>query len=287
MGYGGAAVTVGEFGAFTPIGAVQVAGGGYDVAWKNTATGQYTVWSTDSNGNYLSNVFGAVSGASTALETLENTFQQDLNGDGVVGIYAAPGTTLQISNPLTGPSGSATVGAGATLELAAANSSSVTFTSSTGALELDQPSTFDGVIFGFTGNGTLSGSDQIDLKGINFNSVHDSYSNGVLTVTDGTQSAELDFNGSYTLANFKFASDGKGGTIVYDPPVTAGQGGSLPPQIMQDPGTSALNQQVALFSQQIAAAFPSSSSGGATIGAEISSAQLTQIATPIATQQHA
>ena len=185
--YGGAAVTAGEFGSgWTPIGAVQVAGGDYDVAWKDTA-GQYTVWSTDSNGNYLSNVIGASSGNSLALETLENTFQQDLNGDGVIGIYAAPGTTLQISNSLSGPSGSATIGAGATLELAAANSSSVTFNSSTGSLELDQPSTFDGVIFGFTGNGTLSGSDQIDLKGINFNSVHDSYSNGVLTVTDGTQ----------------------------------------------------------------------------------------------------
>ena len=86
MKYGGAAVTVGEFGAFTPIGAVQVAGGGYDVAWKNTATGQYTVWSTDSNGNYLSNVIGAVSGTSTALEALETTFNQDLNGDGTIGI---------------------------------------------------------------------------------------------------------------------------------------------------------------------------------------------------------
>ena len=31
------AVTVGEFGTWTPIGAVQVAGGGYDVAWQNTA----------------------------------------------------------------------------------------------------------------------------------------------------------------------------------------------------------------------------------------------------------
>ena len=118
-------------------------------------SGQYTVWSTDSNGNYLSNVIGASSGNSLALETLENTFQQDLNGDGVIGIYAAPGTTLQISNSLSGPSGSATIGAGATLELAAANSSSVTFNSSTGSLELDQPSTFDGVIFGFTGNGTF------------------------------------------------------------------------------------------------------------------------------------
>ena len=236
LSYGGAAVTTGEFAGWTAIGAVQVAGGGYDVAWENTSAGLYTVWSTNSSGNYTSNVIGAVSGSSTALETLENTFQQDLNGDGVVGIYAAPGTTLQISSPLSGPSGSATIGAGATLELAAANSSSVTFTSSTGSLELDQPSTFDGVIFGFTGNGTLSGSDQIDLKGISFSNIQDSYSNGVLTVSNGTQSAALDFNGSYVLANFEFASDGKGGTIVYDPPVTAGQGGNLQPQIMQDPG---------------------------------------------------
>jgi hypothetical protein len=85
-------------------------------------------------------------------------------------------------------------------------------------LILDDPSTFSGEIFNFTGNGSLSGSDQIDLKGINYNSVHDSYANGVLTVTDGTDTAELDFNGSYTLANFKFASDGSGGTILYDPP---------------------------------------------------------------------
>ena len=84
--YAGAAVTAGEFGTWTPIGAVQVAGGGYDVAWKNTATGQYTAWSTDSNGNYLSNLIPAVAGTSTALESLETTFNQDLNGDGTIGI---------------------------------------------------------------------------------------------------------------------------------------------------------------------------------------------------------
>jgi serralysin len=39
-------------------------------------------------------------------------------------------------------------------------------------------------------------------------------------VTDGTNTTTLDFNGSYTLANFKFASDGSGGTIVYDPPAS-------------------------------------------------------------------
>ena len=287
---GGAVVTAGEFGTWTPIGAVQVAGGGYDIAWHNTSSGQYSVWSLDSNGNYLSNVINPVAGNSPALETLENTFQQDLNGDGVIGIYATPGTTLQISNPLSGPSGSATIGAGATLELAAANSSSVTFTSSTGSLELDQPSTFDGVIFGFTGNGTLSGSDQIDLKGISFSNIHDSYSNGVLTVSNGTQSAELDFNGSYVLANFEFASDGKGGTIVYDPPVT-GQASNAAANTTNNPAVSALNQQVALFTQQIAAAFPSSSAGDASSptgsASELTAAQLTQLTTPVANQQHA
>ena len=233
--YKGVAVTVGEFGTTTPIGAVQVSGGGYDVAWKDPVSGLYTAWSTDSNGNYLSNLIGTVSATSTALEALENTFQQDLNGDGIIGIYAAPGTTLQLSSPLSGPSGSATIGAGATLELAAANASSVTFAGSTGMLKLDSPSTFDGVIYNFTGNGTLSSSDQIDLKGINFNSVSDSYSNGVLTVTDGTHSAALDFNGSFTLANFKFASDGSGGTILYDPPGSAAQGSTVPAEIMHDP----------------------------------------------------
>ena len=84
--YGGSAVTVGEFAGWTAIGAVQVAGGGYDVAWKDASAGLYTVWSTDSNGNYLSNVIGAVSGTSTSLEALETTFNQDLNGDGTIGI---------------------------------------------------------------------------------------------------------------------------------------------------------------------------------------------------------
>jgi hypothetical protein len=40
----------------------------------------------------------------------------------------------------------------------------------------------------------------------------------VLTVTDGTHTANIDFVGSYTLANFHFASDGSGGSLVTDPP---------------------------------------------------------------------
>ena len=118
--------------------------------------------------------------------------------------------------------GPATISTGATLELAAADYGTVTFLGSTGTLRLDHSSTFFGKISNFTGNGSLSGSDQIDLKDVKYGSVHDSYANGVLTVTDGKDTAKLKFNGSYTLANFKLASDGSGGTIVYDPPAPAG-----------------------------------------------------------------
>ena len=218
--YNDTAVTSGEFGNWNPIGAVQTANG-YEVAWQNSSTGQYAVWTTDSDGNYSGNLIGAVSGNSYALESLEPVFNQDLNGDGRVGHYAASGTTLQISQSLSGASGAVTVGANATLELAAADSASVTFAASTGTLKLDQPSTFSGVIFNFGGDGSLSGSNQIDLKGINYNNtVQDRYADGVLTVADGSgNSAKLNFSGSYSLANFSFASDGGGGTIVYDPPV--------------------------------------------------------------------
>jgi len=81
--YVGAAVVAGEFGTWTPIGAEQTASG-YEVAWKVTGADQYTVWNTDSSGNYISNI-GAVSGTSVTLESYETSFHQDLNGDGTIG----------------------------------------------------------------------------------------------------------------------------------------------------------------------------------------------------------
>jgi len=146
-------------------------------------------------------------------------------GNGVTvtasGLYATPGSVLQDYQPLAGAAASATVGIGSTLILWASDSASVTFQGSTGLLELEQPTSFTGEINNFSGNGTLAGSDQIDLNGFSFTSIQDSYSNGVLTLGNGAQSATLDFSGSYVLANFDFANDGHGGTLVYDPPVTS------------------------------------------------------------------
>src|ERR1039458_3086224 len=71
-------------GVWTPIGAEQTASG-YEVAWKLTGADQYAVWNTDSSGNYTSNMIGFVSGADYALQSLETSFHQDLNGDGQIG----------------------------------------------------------------------------------------------------------------------------------------------------------------------------------------------------------
>src|SRR2546430_16846224 len=79
LGYSGP-VVAGQFGAWVPIGAEQTASG-YDVAWKVPGADLYTVWATDSSGNYVSNLTGAVSGTSSALESLEPVFQQDLRSE--------------------------------------------------------------------------------------------------------------------------------------------------------------------------------------------------------------
>jgi 20S proteasome alpha/beta subunit len=201
--YLGLDYVAGQSGGWAPISAEQTAGG-YEVAWKLAGADEYTVWTTDSNGNFITNI-GAVSGTSSALESLESIFHQDLNGDGVTGLAVA---------------------AGATLELNSAHSDAVTFTSSTGTLKLDNPSTFTGHLIGFTGDGTLSGSDQIDLLNMNYSGSIQSDSTygpstGTLTVSNGTTVDVLNFVGSYSQANFKFASDGHGGTIVYDPPTAS------------------------------------------------------------------
>jgi hypothetical protein len=92
--FGGAPVTMGQFGPWMAIGAEQT-GSGYEVVWKIAATNQYTVWATDSSGNYLSNIVGTVSGNSWQVETRETTYNQDLNGDGIIG----PTTTMGQLSP--------------------------------------------------------------------------------------------------------------------------------------------------------------------------------------------
>ena len=79
--------------AVAPIGAEQTASG-YEVAWKVPGADQFSVWNTDNNGNYLSNPLTSVSGTSAALQSIETSFHQDLNGDGTIGPPPPPAQTV-------------------------------------------------------------------------------------------------------------------------------------------------------------------------------------------------
>jgi hypothetical protein len=96
----GADVVAGQYGAWTPIGAEKTANG-YEVAWKFGSADQYTLWDTDTNGNRLSSPIGEVSGSNPALQSAETLFQQDLNGDGHLGVTnSTQGGGQQIGTPI-------------------------------------------------------------------------------------------------------------------------------------------------------------------------------------------
>jgi Tryptophan-rich Synechocystis species C-terminal domain len=181
----------------TPLGADQTASG-YEVAWKVTGADQYSVWATASSGSYTSNIVGAVPGTSSALEMLEPSFHQDLNGDGVIGLAVMSGGTVEVSSAYSGPA---------------------TFMGSSGILQLDRSASFSGTVAGMTGQDTL------DLRDISFATIQSptylgTSTGGTLSVSDGTHNAEIALLGNYLASTFVASSDGHGGTNVVDPSAT-------------------------------------------------------------------
>ncbi|MBR0704335.1 M10 family metallopeptidase C-terminal domain-containing protein, partial [Bradyrhizobium diazoefficiens] len=119
--HAGSPVVAGQSGGWTPI-AVEQTSSGYEVAWRYAGSDQFTIWTTDSSGNFATNT-GQVSGTSATLEQAESRFHQDLNGDGVIGIpttsIEAFGSTSLVQfgsnfymNPVAGGSGPALKHAG-------------------------------------------------------------------------------------------------------------------------------------------------------------------------------
>ncbi len=98
--YGGAAITTGIYPGWSVIG-VEAASTAFQVAWHDSASGQFSFWNTDSNGNFTTNA-GVVAPNSAALQAFETTFNQDFNNDGVIGfvptaIESAGATSLVLS----------------------------------------------------------------------------------------------------------------------------------------------------------------------------------------------
>ena len=52
--------------------------------WKIPGANEYTVWSTDGNGNYIANIIGMCRETNMRCNR-SRPFHQDLNGDGTIG----------------------------------------------------------------------------------------------------------------------------------------------------------------------------------------------------------
>src|SRR5258707_6061560 len=61
-----------QFGAGTPIGAEQTANG-YEIAWRVPGSDQFSIWNTDSSGNFTSGT-PVISGTSAAIVSPEHGF---------------------------------------------------------------------------------------------------------------------------------------------------------------------------------------------------------------------
>ena len=154
------------------------------------------------------------------------------------------------SSGFTMSNSSTTIATGGTLELASAYSGTLSFAGATGTLKIDDSSSFNGTIAGQLGLGHFI--DLVDITAGSNATVAYSGNNspGTLTVSDGTHTVHIALLGNYTLANFTVSSDGHGGTMLVDPPISGGQA--------EDPMDSAINHQVALLSQYMSSEFSSS-----------------------------
>ena len=108
-----------------------------------------------------------------------------------------------------------------------AGSSVITILS--GTLRLGDSQHFSGAVAGLANSAQV-----IDLADINFATLQTvafsgtSSSGGVLTMSDGTHVAQLNLIGNYLAATFTSASDGAGGVLITDPPVSSGAGVASP-----------------------------------------------------------
>ena len=119
----------------------------------------------------------------------------------------------------------ATAISGGTLEVASGGTASGVAFSSSGTLQLDSGSHISGAISGFHSGGAID-LRELAYAGTSTASwtqlTSGSSASGTLTVKEGASSVTLTLVGSYTSGNFSVTSDGSGGTLVTDPPVTGG-----------------------------------------------------------------
>ncbi len=137
----------------------------------------------------------------------------DLGSVTNTGTLMVDGGVLTLVGAVSGAGGA--VIDGGTLQAQSTFTENVDFTGATGGLTLFKSQGYGGEVSGFS----TSAGTQLDLRDIGFVSISEATFNGttsggVLTVTDGTHTANIDLVGNYTKAVFTSAGDGAGGVVV-------------------------------------------------------------------------
>jgi hypothetical protein len=135
---------------------------------------------------------------------------------------------LTVGGAVTG-TGVVTIGGGVA-DLASTFAQNVTFTSSTGVLELAHSQTYKGQVTGLSTTGT-SWLDLLDIAfgGSTTATFSGTTTSGTLTVTDGTHTTKITLDGNYLGHTFTVSSDGHGGALVKDPTAKGAGSGHVQP----------------------------------------------------------
>jgi hypothetical protein len=140
------------------------------------------------------------------------------------GLLWANGGNITTDGNVSG-TGSVLIDGVATFEMGGAFSENVTLDAGANAtLKIDHAADFRGTVTGFDSNDLLDLADLAFGRNTTLGYVANSNNTGgTLTVSDGTNTANLGLFGQYTAASFAMSTDGSGGTLIQDPPATVAQ----------------------------------------------------------------
>jgi hypothetical protein len=140
------------------------------------------------------------------------------------GLLWANGGNITTDGNVSG-TGSVLIDGVATFEMGGAFSENVTLDAGANAtLKIDHAADFRGTVTGFDSNDLLDLADLAFGRNTTLGYVANSNNTGgTLTVSDGTNTANLGLFGQYTAASFAMSTDGSGGTLIHDPPATVAQ----------------------------------------------------------------
>jgi hypothetical protein len=191
-----------------------ISGGGQLGAGSMTLVNEGTIDATGTNALVIDTGSNAVVNSGT----LEASGSGGLVVHGDIlnsGLLWADGGNITVDGSVTGD-GSVEISGQATVDFGGSVSGNVVIdATAVGTLELNQSTQFTGVISGFNSD------DQLDLGDLQFSQAttisyvaNESNSGGVLTVSDGTNSANISLSGQYSADGFHATADIGGATLI-------------------------------------------------------------------------